>query len=208
MDHPNPILTLTAAPAGPTTVRSKKLHTAVTTVEHCLGLWKPFLAAATSHPLTITVATTHNPSADTAPMVHAYLDTAQGHLHLQVPYGLLQEPPSRLAALMLDIVVPALATHAEQHPHPQPPSFWFNTEEPQPPTDRPEHGIQLEDLLDGDVLLIARHDGTPADADSRERALHDYLCEQLESPGIAAHDGTLTTDSIVSWTLELLHRVN
>ncbi|MEV6599880.1 hypothetical protein AB0M36_23940 [Actinoplanes sp. NPDC051346] len=181
------------------------MQTAITTVEHCLGLWHSFIAAATNHPLHIAVTTPDDPDSDTAPAVSAHLDTDQGHLHLQVPRSLVDEPPSRLAARILDVVVPAIVVHAENHPHEQPPAFWVSTQAWQPPADEPEPGIRLEDLLDGDALLIARHDGTPAGADSRERTLDDYLCEQLESPGIAVRDGALTTDTTLSWTLELLN---
>jgi len=206
MDHPDPIVTLSADPAGLSAARSRKLRSAVTTVEHCLGLWQPFIAAATPHPLHITVTTADDPDAETAPTVGARLGTDRRNLHLQVPHSLLQKPPSRLAAQILDIVVPALVTLAEHHPHPQPPARWQSTEEWQPPPHDPEPAIQLGDLHAGDVLLIGRHDGTPADADSRERALEAYLCERLEEPGIAGRDSAFTTSSAVSWTLELLHK--
>ena len=201
MDHPDPVVTLRADPTGLTAARSTKLAAAVTTVGHHLRPWHPFVAAASTHPLHITVTAVDDP----APTVAAHLDADRAHLRLPVPLGLLQEPPGRLAARLLDLVVPALVTHAEHHPHPRPTAFWQGTEDGSPPTDDPEPGIQLGDVLDGDVLLVARHDGTPAGAESRERTLGDDLCVRLEGPGIAASDGAFTTDSAVCWTLELLH---
>jgi hypothetical protein len=204
MDHPNLIMTLKTDSAGLTAARAQKLTSAITTVEHCLRPWQPFITAATTHPLHITVTTTRDSGPTTAPTVGAQLDTDQAKLRLQVPNSLLQEPPNRLATRILDVVVPALVTHAEHRPHPQPPTFWERMEERLPPADDQDPGILLEDLLDGDVLLIARHDGTPTDADSRERTLDDYLGERLETPGVAAIDGAFTTKTVVVWTLELL----
>ncbi|WP_433796202.1 hypothetical protein [Actinoplanes sp. CA-252034] len=205
MDHPDPIVTLKADPAGLTAAKARKLQTAVTTVEHCLGLWQPFVAAATTHALHITVGAADDPEEATTPTVSAHLDADGGHLRLRVPRSLVDDPPSRLAARILDIAVPALVTHAETHPHERPPAFWVNTDMERPPPDDPEPGIVLDDLLDGDVLLIARHDGTPAGADLRRRTLDDFLCDRLEAPGIAGRDGAVTTDSAVCFTLELLH---
>jgi hypothetical protein len=205
MDHPDPIVTLKADPAGLTAAKSRKLQTAVTTVEHCLGLWQSFVAAATTDSLHITVGAADNPEGNTTPAVSAHFDADQRHLHLWVPWSLVDDPPSRLAARILDIAVPALVTHAESHPHEQPPAFWASTDVRQPPTDDPEPGIELDDLLEGDILLIARHDGTPADADFRQRTLDEYLCDRLETPGIAGRDGAFTTDSAVCFILELLY---
>ncbi|MEU8664174.1 hypothetical protein [Actinoplanes philippinensis] len=184
---------MTADPAGLTAVQSRKLRTAVTTVERCLGQWQPFVAAATAHELHLTVGATDGPP-----------ETTEGHQRVRVPHDLVDDPPSRLAAGILAIVVPAIVAHAENHPHEHPPSFWTNPDDRQPSAHDPEPGIQVDDLLDGDVLVIARHDGTPADADIRERALDSYLCDRLEAPGIAGRDGAYTTGSAVCLTLELL----
>jgi hypothetical protein len=205
MDDPDPIVTLKVDPAGLTAAKSRKLQTAVTTVEHCLDLWQPFVAAATTHSLRITVGAVDNLEGDTTPTVSAHLDAEQGHLRLRVPRSLVDDPPSRLTARILDIVVPALVSHAENHPKEQPPAIWANTDVGQPSTEEPGSGIQLDDLLEGDVLLIARHDGTLADADVRQRGLDDYLCDRLEIPGFAGRDGAFTTESAVCFTLELLY---
>ncbi|BCJ49499.1 hypothetical protein Asp14428_09740 [Actinoplanes sp. NBRC 14428] len=177
---PLPLVTLRAETAGLTAARPKKLQTAVTTAEHCLDLWRPFIAAATSRPLQITVT-----AADT---LRYAVDSAG--FRLQVPQSLLDAPPSRLATRILEIAIPALVMHAEDHPHPQPPGLRPDPDAPQPATDDPEPGPHLEDLLDG-----------PDAASSRARALDDYLSAHLENPGIAAH----STDTTLSRTLELLH---
>ncbi|UQU66841.1 hypothetical protein COUCH_11470 [Couchioplanes caeruleus] len=205
MDDPDPIVTLKVDPVGLTAAKSRKLQTAVTAVEHCLGLWQPFVAAATTHSLRITVGAVDNLEGDTTPTVSAHPDAEQGHLRLRVPHSLVDDPPSRLAAWILDIVVPALVTHAENYPHEQPSAFWANASLGQTPTEDPGSGIQLDDLLEGDVLLIARHDGTLADANVRQRVLDDYLCDRLETRGFAGRDGAFTTESAVCFTLELLY---
>ncbi|MET0494879.1 MAG: hypothetical protein ABW000_17290 [Actinoplanes sp.] len=190
MDHPAAIVTFELDPAG----TSQTLRSAVAAAEHCLELWQPFLTAATPHPLHITVSTTDDPD--------VVFDTDRAHL--QVPQSLLRGSPGQIGARILDLVVPALVTHAERHPHPQPPTFWRSAEEWEPPPQDEEPGIQIEFLDEGDVLLIGRHDGSPADADSRCRALDAYLCEHLENPGIAGRGGPFIDGSTVSWTLELL----
>jgi hypothetical protein len=175
MDHPDPIVTLSADRAG-------KLRAAVSIVEKCLEMWQPFVAAATSQPLHITVTTAW------------------------VPPALLQEPPGRIAAHILDVVVPMLVTHAEGHPRPQPAAFWEQPDDREPPPDDPDAGLRLEDVMDGDPLVVARHDGTPAGQESGEEALRQYLCERLEAPGIAGYDDLVLTGTAVGWTLELLPR--
>lgn len=206
MDYPNPILTFHADYTGLSAPRSRKLQTTVTTVEHCVGLWQPFIAAATSQPRRVALMTMLDPDPETTPTMSVQLSPDTETLVLQVPLGLLKESPSQLAARILDVIVPALVTLAEQHPHPQPPVFWETTEEWQPPSHDLQPGIQLEDLLEGSILVIGCHNGTPADAESRERALDAYICERLEEPGIAARDGAFATNSAVAWTLELLRQ--
>jgi hypothetical protein len=190
MDHPNAIVTIKADSAS----KSRTLRSAVLTAEHCLGLWQPFLTAATPYPLHITVTTTDDPD--------VVFDT--GRALVQVPHSLLEESPGRIGARILDVVVPALVAHAERHPHPQPPVLWQSTVEWEPTPQEMEPGIQIEFLDEGDVLLIGRHDGTPDGADSRCRALDAYLCEHLENPGIAGRGGAFITGATVSWPLELL----
>jgi hypothetical protein len=192
MDHPDSTVTFEVRPAE----KSRTLRSAIAIAEYCLGLWQPFLIAATPHPLHITVTTTDDPD--------VVFDTDRALL--QVSQSLLRESPGRIGARVLGVVVPALVAHAERHPHPRPPAFWQATEEWQPPVQEEESGIQLEFLDEGDVLLIGGHDGTIADADSRYRALDAYLCEHLEDPGIAGRGGAITTNATVSWTLELLTR--
>jgi hypothetical protein len=206
MDHPDPCVTWTAEPADLSAARSKKLRSAVTTVEHCLRLWQPFIAAATTHPLHVTVTTTDDLPGETTPTVGARLDIDQWHLHLQVPFSLFQQTSSQLAAQILDTLVPALVLLAEHHPHPHPPAFWEPPQawQPPPPPENPELGIHLEHLLDDDPLIVGRHDGTPAGAEAREETLADYLCERLEEPAIAVYDSIIITDSAIGWNLELL----
>ncbi|UQU66860.1 hypothetical protein COUCH_11570 [Couchioplanes caeruleus] len=204
MDHPNHILRFGTDTAGLTATGAKKLRTAVSTVEHRLTLWRPYLTAATTHPLHIAVTTTDSPGSETEPTLSSHLDAEQGTLHVQVPLSVLHEPPSRVAAHIISIIVPALVTHAEHQPHPERPVLWVHSKEWRPPTVDPDPGINLEDVMDGDVLLIARHDGTKTDAEARERTLGDYLCERLENPGIAAIDSTFTTETAVAWTMEML----
>ena len=209
MDHPNLLVTLTADPSRLPTSWAKKVRSAITTVEHCLGLWQPFLTAATTQPLHITITTTGEPHSETTPAVGSRLDTARWNLHLRIPHSLLKEPTNQLAAHILDIVVPALVLLTEHHPHPQQPAFWNHPpgwQPPPPEPDDPEAGIQLEHLLDDDPLIVGRHDGTPAGKETREDTLQEYLCERLEAPGIAVYDHLILTNTAVGWNLELLPR--
>ena len=201
MDHPDPILTWTVHTSGLTAGRARTATSPATPAQRCLDLWQEFLAAATSHPLHITVTTADR--SDIAPTVSVHVDTDRGTLHVAVPHSVLQGPPGRLAAEILDVVVPALVAIAEHRPHPQPPRFWQSPHTEPPPHD-PQPGAQLEDLTQGEVLLLGRLDGTPDDADTRFCKLDAYLCERIEEPGIAARAGTDATASTVYWVLELL----
>jgi hypothetical protein len=198
MDHPDPFLTWTVQTSGLTAGKARTVKSAVTIVQRCLDQWQEFLSAATSHPLHITVTATGH--GDGAPTVTSHLDTLQ----VQVPHGVLNQPPGQLAAQILDLVVPALLTVAEQHPHPQPATFWQAPDDTEPLPDDPQPGPRIEELTEGEVMVIGRLDGTPDDADTRFRKLEDYLYERLEGPGVAGLDGYDETDSAAFWTLELL----
>ncbi|MEU4220326.1 hypothetical protein [Actinoplanes sp. NPDC026623] len=165
-------------------------------------MWTEFLAAATPHPVHVTVAA--DGGTGTAPAVAARLDAAGGHLHLLVSRDLLRESAGRLAAELLDAVVPALVAVAEQHPHPRPIAVWRAEPSDPEPGCGPSLDTELESLDDEDeLMLIGRLDGTRADGLARYHLLDDYVGGRLEEPGIAARADTSTSGPAVHWILEL-----
>ncbi len=179
------------------------MRSAVSTAEHCLTLWDDFLAAATPQAVGITVTVTDD--TDTAPVVTARLDVAGDHLELVVPLSALEAHAGQLAARMLDAVVPALVTIAEQHPRPAPVFVWYREEANDPqPGDELGLDIALEHFDDEvELLLIGRLDGTPSKGPRPEHRLDDYIDERLECSAIAGRADGGTADSIEYRLLEI-----
>ncbi len=207
MDHPDSFMTWTVPTPSLTAGKARTLKSAVSIVQRSLDLWREFLMAATSQPLQITVTAAGDTNG--GPTVATSLDAHRSALHLEVPHSALRETPGQLAAQILNIMVPALVAIAEQHPHPEPASFWrppVTDPSAHPPTENPQPGAQLDTLTEGEVLIIGRIDGSDNHTDARFRQLDAYLCERLEEPGIAARGDTGTSDSTAFWTLELLDK--
>lgn len=202
MDHPHPVTWKPYIPGLPAR-RSKTLRSAVSTAEHCLALWDDFLTAATPQAVGITVTVTDD--TDTAPVVTARLDATGEHLELVVPFSALEEHADQLAARMLDAVVPALATIAEQHPRPEPVLVWCREEANDPrPGDEPGLDIALEHLDDEvELLLISRLDGTPGEDNGLHHRLDDYIDERLECTAIAGRADSGIADSAEYRVLEI-----
>ena len=184
MDHPHPVTWTPQIPNIPAR-RFKTLRSAVSTAEHCLGLWGDFLTSATPQAVGITVTVTDDTG--TASTVTAGLDAAGEHLELVVPLSALEEHADQLAARMLDAVMPALVTIAEQHPRPEPVVIWYREQVTDPqPGDEPGLDIALDHLDDEvELVLISCLDGTPIEKLGPHHRLDDYIDERLECRGIA-----------------------
>ncbi|MGW4945029.1 hypothetical protein ACWEOZ_25950 [Actinoplanes sp. NPDC004185] len=202
MDHPHPV-TWTPQVPGLSARRSKTLHSAVSTAEHCLALWGDFLTAATPQAVGITVTVTDD--TDSVSTVVAGLDAAGEHVALVVPLSALEEHADQLAARMLDAVIPALVTIAEQHPRPEPVLVWYREQVTGPqPDDEPGLDIALDHLDDEvELVLIGRLDGTPGEEPGPHHRLDDYIDERLECRGIAGRADSGVVGSAAYRVLEL-----
>ncbi|GAA3347029.1 hypothetical protein GCM10020358_60270 [Amorphoplanes nipponensis] len=196
MDHPHPV-TWTPQMSGLPARRSQTLRSAVSTARHCLARWDDFLAAATPHAVAITVTVTDDP--DPAPTLTVRPGDAADQLELRVPRSALEQRADQLAARMLDAVVPALVTVAEQHPRPEPVFVWYREEASDPPPgDQPGLAVAWE-LCDDEVelLLLSRLDGTAGE---------EHIDRLLECRGIAGRADAGVAGSTGYWVLELFPR--
>ncbi|GGQ83767.1 hypothetical protein [Couchioplanes azureus] len=202
MDHPHPVTWTLQIPSLPAR-KSKTLHSAVNTTQHCLTLWDDFLTRATPHAVGITITVTDD--TDTTPAVTARLDAARGHLELVVTLSALEENANQIATRLLDAVVPALVTIAEHHPQPEPIIVWQHEDvNDPPPGDEHDLATALE-LLDEEnqLLLISRLDGTPTEELDPHRRVDDYIDERLECRGIAGRADGGVAGSTGYWLLEI-----